>query len=121
MRRRISKEFAFEAAHHLSSLPEGHKCKRPHGHSYRVQVVLESTELNEHGFILDYGEMKPFGDLIAARLDRRGLNEVFEGLPTTAELIAQTLFVWAYDLFSDLVYSVRVSETAKTWAEVFRE
>ncbi|MEM1009583.1 MAG: 6-carboxytetrahydropterin synthase, partial [Myxococcota bacterium] len=29
----IYKEFTFEAAHHLPFVPEGHKCRRLHGHS----------------------------------------------------------------------------------------
>lgn len=37
---RIGKLFRFEAAHHLSDLPEGHKCARLHGHSYTVEISV---------------------------------------------------------------------------------
>ncbi|MBL7710671.1 MAG: 6-carboxytetrahydropterin synthase, partial [Chitinophagaceae bacterium] len=30
----IYKEFAFDAAHFLPNVPEGHKCKQMHGHTY---------------------------------------------------------------------------------------
>ncbi|MFW2389327.1 MAG: 6-pyruvoyl trahydropterin synthase family protein, partial [Polyangiales bacterium] len=36
----IWREFRFEAAHLLPNVPEGHKCKRLHGHSYRVRVYV---------------------------------------------------------------------------------
>ncbi len=34
----IYKEFTFESAHRLPNVPEGHKCRRLHGHSYWVKV-----------------------------------------------------------------------------------
>ena len=34
----LLREFTFEAAHRLTQVPEGHKCARLHGHSYRVQI-----------------------------------------------------------------------------------
>ncbi|NNL10351.1 MAG: 6-carboxytetrahydropterin synthase QueD, partial [Pseudomonadales bacterium] len=33
---RLYKEFGFEAAHRLPNVPEGHKCQRLHGHSFKV-------------------------------------------------------------------------------------
>ena len=37
---RLSKTFHFEAAHDLPTFPDGHKCRRLHGHSFRKQVEL---------------------------------------------------------------------------------
>ena len=34
-------DFRFEAAHRLPKVPEGHKCARLHGHSYRVRITIE--------------------------------------------------------------------------------
>ncbi|MGA0420428.1 MAG: 6-pyruvoyl trahydropterin synthase family protein, partial [Phycisphaerales bacterium] len=33
-------ELRFEAAHRLPRVPEGHKCGRLHGHSFRVTVTI---------------------------------------------------------------------------------
>jgi hypothetical protein len=53
----ISKTFTFEAAHYLPGVPEGHKCRRLHGHSYAVTVELRNDELDQAGMVLDYGEV----------------------------------------------------------------
>ena len=41
MRVSLSKSFRFEAAHWLPTFPEGHKCRRLHGHSFHIHVVVE--------------------------------------------------------------------------------
>lgn len=113
----ITKEFSFEASHRLDHLPETHKCSRLHGHSYRVQVVLESRELNPDGFVRDYGELDPLKRFIDERLDHRHLEDVLpEGTISSAENIARYLYDFAADHWPEVV-AMRVSETPKTWAE----
>jgi 6-pyruvoyltetrahydropterin/6-carboxytetrahydropterin synthase len=115
----ISKEFTFEAAHRLNLVPDGHKCRNLHGHSYRVQIVLQSVSLNECEMVLDYAELNWLGDFILRNLDHKILNDVFSFEPT-AERIAQYLYnvvvVHKPDWLKYL-QCIRVSETAKTWAE----
>ena len=36
----IFRVFQIEAAHYLPNVPEAHKCRRLHGHSYKVEVVV---------------------------------------------------------------------------------
>jgi 6-pyruvoyl-tetrahydropterin synthase len=36
----LRKSFRFEAAHDLPTFPEGHKCRRLHGHSFCIEVVV---------------------------------------------------------------------------------
>jgi 6-pyruvoyltetrahydropterin/6-carboxytetrahydropterin synthase len=79
-------EMTFDAAHSLPSLPEGHKCRGVHGHSYRV-VVEVSGELNEHGFVVDYGEIKEVLGEAIARVDHTNLNDMFDR-PST-EILAE--------------------------------
>jgi len=53
----IWKDFTFEAAHLLPNLPDGHKCKRLHGHSYRVRVVVSGELDAELGWVMDYAHI----------------------------------------------------------------
>lgn len=112
---KITKEFVFEAAHSLPHLPEGHKCRRPHGHSYRVIVEVVAPTLDANGFVVDYGDLGILKDHIDANLDHRDLNEVFPGMATTAENLAQRLYLWCSSHWPGVV-AVSVSETTKTWA-----
>lgn len=119
---RITKQFAFEAAHQLYGLPEDHQCSRLHGHSYRVEVELRSIELNDAGFIVDYGELKPLKEFLDDVFDHRFLNEVLAELTedpefqTSAENMSKFLYRWCKKKWPE-TYAVRLSETAKTWAE----
>ena len=89
MRVRLSKTFRFEAAHHLPTFPEGHKCRRLHGHSFRFDVIVEGDVPPEKGYLIDYGDIKRAADPIVRRLDHYYLNEI-EGLlnPTSENLAA---------------------------------
>ena len=39
---RLVHEFRFEAAHLLPKVPDGHKCRRLHGHSFKVEVAVRA-------------------------------------------------------------------------------
>jgi len=52
----ITAETKFDAAHRLSNY--GGKCKRIHGHTYRVLITVESSRLNNWGAVLDFGDLK---------------------------------------------------------------
>ena len=88
----IYKEFSFDSAHFLPNVPDGHKCKNMHGHTYRFRVFL-SGELDPHlGWIMDFKQLKDCVGPVLDRLDHKLLNEI-EGLSNpTAELI--TIWIW---------------------------
>lgn len=116
---RISKEFHFSASHQLHGLRDGHPCGRVHGHNYIVRVTLTGNELDEHGFLLDYNDLKPFGQWLDDTLDHRHLNDVTTGQPSAenlARVLAQQV-QGVLQLPAGVRVSVAVSETPKTWAE----
>jgi len=88
----IYKQFTFEAAHHLPHVPPEHKCRRLHGHSYRVTVVVAGDPGPESGWVMDFADIQDaFAECYDA-LDHRYLNEI-PGLENpTAELIA--VWIW---------------------------
>ncbi len=89
----LSKTFRFEAAHLLPTFPEGHKCRRLHGHSFQVEVRVRGTVDPDKGYLIDYGEIKAACDPVRDALDHRYLNEI-EGLENpTAEMLAR----WIWD------------------------
>jgi 6-pyruvoyltetrahydropterin/6-carboxytetrahydropterin synthase len=89
----IFREFRFEAAHRLPNVPEGHKCARLHGHSFRVEVRVRGEVDPALGWVMDFAEIKAACRPIIARLDHYYLNEI-EGLENpTSEVLAR--WIWA--------------------------
>lgn len=88
----IFKRFTFEAAHHLPNVPEGHKCRRLHGHSFRVEVRVDGSPDPETGWVMDFADVKRAFGPIRDALDHRYLNEI-EGLENpTSENLAK--WIW---------------------------
>lgn len=83
----IFREFTFEAAHLLPNVPEDHKCKRLHGHSFRVEVHVRGGIDPATGWVMDFADIKKAFQPIHDLLDHRYLNDV-EGLsnPTSENL-----------------------------------
>ncbi len=88
----IFKEFTFEAAHRLPNVPDGHKCGRLHGHSYRVAVTVSGAVDEHSGWVTDFAEIKDKAKPVIQQLDHNYLNEI-EGLDNpTSENIAR--WIW---------------------------
>jgi 6-pyruvoyltetrahydropterin/6-carboxytetrahydropterin synthase len=88
----LSKTFHFEAAHDLPTFPEGHKCRRLHGHTFRFEVVVRGKVDPARGYLIDYGDIKRAVEPVVKRLDHYYLNEI-EGLENpTSEMLAKWLF-----------------------------
>ena len=88
----IFKEFKFDSAHCLPSAPVGHKCRRLHGHTYRVVVHVEGPVDKELGWIVDFADIKKAMKPLINQLDHHYLNDI-EGLETpTAEALADWLW-----------------------------
>lgn len=92
MRVELRRTFQFEAAHLLPRLPEGHKCRRLHGHSFQVEIVVAGECDPALGWLMDYADIKAAFKPLWERLDHRYLNEV-PGLENpTSEQIA--IWIW---------------------------
>ena len=112
----LTKTFDFEAAHFLPCFPEGHKCRRMHGHSFHVDVVVAGDVPEERGYLVDFGQIKAAIEPVRERLDHYLLNDI-EGLANpTAEMLAR----WIYDQLRPtlpLLAKVIVRETCTSAAE----
>ena len=76
MKVRLAREFTFEAAHLLPKAPEGHKCRRLHGHSFRVEIAVEGEVNPATGWFLDYGDIRGQVEPLRQQLDHHYLNDV---------------------------------------------
>jgi len=119
----VSKEFTFDAAHHLFHY-EG-KCKSLHGHTYHLQIAV-SGFLDDKGMTYDFGDIKAiYKDYLEPHLDHRYLNETLPYMNTTAENMVYWIFQTMSQELPDerglrLEY-VRLYETPTAFAEFRRE
>jgi 6-pyruvoyltetrahydropterin/6-carboxytetrahydropterin synthase len=112
----IFKEFRLEAAHLLPNVPEGHKCRRLHGHSFLVGVYVTGPVGGRSGWVMDFADLSAAWSTVHDQLDHRYLNEV-PGLENpTSEVLAR----WVWDrLVVDLpgLSRVVVRETCTSGCE----
>jgi 6-pyruvoyltetrahydropterin/6-carboxytetrahydropterin synthase len=95
----LFREFTFEAAHRLPHAPEGHKCRRLHGHSYRVEVHVGGPVDPEAGWVLDFADIAAAFAPLREQLDHHYLNEVPGLANPTSEVLAQ----WIWDRLAGLL------------------
>lgn len=90
---RLVHEFRFEAAHLLPHVPDGHKCRRLHGHSFKVELAVKGPVDPKTGWFIDFGVMMDAWAPLYETLDHHYLNEV-PGLENpTSEVLAK----WIWD------------------------
>lgn len=114
----ITKEFHFSASHQLGHLAPDHQCSRMHGHNYVLVLELSAPAeaLTPAGFVRDYGDLGIFVKWVDETLDHRHLNDVLGTVNPSAENLCSWIYgIWSQE-FPELT-AVKVSETAKTWAE----
>jgi 6-pyruvoyltetrahydropterin/6-carboxytetrahydropterin synthase len=112
----LSKSFTFEAAHSLPTFPVGHKCRRLHGHSFRVEVCVEGEVDAQLGYLLDYNDIKAAYGPIQKSLDHYHLNEI----PGLDNPTAENLARWIWERLKPslpLLAAVRVQETCTSGCE----
>lgn len=99
----VFRVFQIEAAHFLPNVPEGHKCRRMHGHSFRIEVHI-SGEVGEHsGWVMDFADLRRAFQPLFDQLDHHCLNEI-EGLENpTSEVLA----VWIWDRLTPRLPNLR--------------
>ena len=92
MNMELRKTFQFEAAHFLPHLPESHKCRRLHGHSFKVEAAIEGPCDPALGWVMDYADVAEAFRPIWEKLDHFYLNEI-PGLENpTSENLARWLW-----------------------------
>jgi 6-pyruvoyltetrahydropterin/6-carboxytetrahydropterin synthase len=104
------------------------KCSNPsgHGHNYVLEVTLRGEIDPDTGFIFDLSELAALmRKLIIADVDHRNLNVDVDWLrgviPTTENLACAFWDRLEANIAGGRLYSVRLGETEKNWAERRRD
>jgi 6-pyruvoyltetrahydropterin/6-carboxytetrahydropterin synthase len=125
---RICKIFSVENGHILSKHPG--KCRFPHGHSRRIEVVVEADTLDVNDMVCDF---KMVGELIKEFIEQFDhamcLNTADPHFPlyrAASELMAKQVFTRMKAALETApeavarrvrVTRIRMHETASSWAE----
>ncbi len=72
----IFKQFTIEAAHRLPNLPENHKCRRLHGHSFRVEIHVSGPLTEKEGWVMDFADVTRAFNPLYEQLDHHYLNDI---------------------------------------------
>jgi len=110
MKLELRKRFQFEAAHLLPRLPEMHKCRRLHGHSFVVEVAVVGECDPNLGWVMDYADIAEAVRPLWEQLDHRYLNEV----PGLENPTSENIAVWIWERLKPqlpLLEEVMVAET----------
>ena len=106
----LRKTFQFEAAHLLPHLPETHKCRRLHGHSFSVEIVVAGECDAKLGWLMDYAEISAAFKPLWEQLDHYYLNDI----PGLDNPTSENLAVWIWNRLKPnlpLLTEVAVAET----------
>jgi 6-pyruvoyltetrahydropterin/6-carboxytetrahydropterin synthase len=119
----LTRIFTFESAHQLPN--HRGKCARLHGHSYRLEVAIRGplTDMagaSDEGMVLDLLDLKRIvQEAVIERLDHQNLNEVIP-CRTTVENIAHWIWRALSPALGDLLFRLRLWETATGYVEVLK-
>lgn len=117
----IRVEVEFSAAHKI--IGQQDKCARPHGHNWKVEVMVNHDKLNELRMVIDFEELEGLTKKVIEPLDHRDLNELkpFLNSNPTAEAIAEYIYLGLEKLLDKVrLEEVKVWETPTTWASYKR-
>lgn len=106
----LRKTFQFEAAHLLPRLPRSHKCRRLHGHSFKVEIVISGELDPKLDWVMDYADIKKVFKPIWKKLDHRYLNEI----PGLQNPTSENISIWIWKKLKPklpLLTQVTVAET----------
>ncbi len=113
MNMELRKSFQFEAAHLLPLLPKAHKCRRLHGHSFKVEIAVAGPCDPRLGWVMDYADLSAAFKPLWEKLDHHYLNEI----PGLENPTSEVLAAWIWKRLKPrlpLLCEVVVAETCQS-------
>ena len=89
----LFKHFNFDSAHFLPNVPDGHKCRTLHGHTYRLTLYFEGELDRDLRWVIDFSDIKSVVNPIIALVDHKLLNDIAGLENPTCEHVA----MWLWD------------------------
>jgi 6-pyruvoyltetrahydropterin/6-carboxytetrahydropterin synthase len=112
MKIKISKEFDFEAAHTQESFPAEHKCRRVHGHSFKLIVSVAGEVDRETGMFYDHAIISEAVKPLIDKLDHTFLNDLPGLKSASMELFSEWLWKKLSPQLPGL-YEIQIQETPR--------
>lgn len=120
---RLERIYHAEVAHQLSAgVPEGHPCRRLHGHRYIITVTIIGDVDPRTGMLLEYADIDRRVDEVLDLVDHRFINMLGEEAHVTTDpttpftIIATSPIEGAKILKSELAAKVRENSTIENMA-----
>jgi 6-pyruvoyltetrahydropterin/6-carboxytetrahydropterin synthase len=88
----VTVDETFAAGHALRGYKG--KCENPHGHNYKVRVMLTGKQLDSIGLLYDFKDVKQIIAATVDRLDHQFINDIppFDAINPSAENLAKYFF-----------------------------
>ncbi len=88
----VSVDETFSAGHALRGYKG--KCENPHGHNYKVRIIVEGPELDSIGLLRDFTDLKRVIRGIVGGVDHKFLNDQapFDVINPSAENLAKFFY-----------------------------
>ena len=116
---RIRRSYEMHAAHHLTAgVPAGHKCRRLHGHTYKLTIDI-AGRADEAGLLLDFHALDVIVRPLILHVDHHHLNTLHERCTTieasevAANPTAERLCAWFVHRLRGIVASARLNDPLK--------
>jgi 6-pyruvoyltetrahydropterin/6-carboxytetrahydropterin synthase len=106
----IYKQFSFDSAHFLPNVPEGHKCRDMHGHTYHLTIYVEGELLKKEGWVMDFTDLKIAVKPVIEMVDHALLNNI----PGLENPTAEILSAWLWEKIKPLLPFLKRIELKET-------
>jgi 6-pyruvoyltetrahydropterin/6-carboxytetrahydropterin synthase len=113
----------FSSAHYLKDYKG--PCEKLHGHNWKVELIVEGSELNSTDILIDFSILKKILKEVLSELDHKLLNEIpyFKNINPSSERLAEYIFKKVREKLSSYpkvkVKEVTVFETEKAGATYY--
>ena len=106
----LFKQFTFDSAHFLPNVPDGHKCKEIHGHTYHLKVWIEGDLEPHYEWVMDFAVLKKAVEPVIKSIDHKLMNN----LPGLENPTCERIAIWLWDKIKPQIPQLKRVELNET-------